>query len=122
MSKSGKFSSDSRPYAWEQVDKMNAMAWWEAWFSDFLLSKVVKTLDKVPLTSTATERNWSLRGAIHTKVRNRMKVSTASQITFIKHNSLIQHADMFKKAKQVLSSTSSYGSESVEDTEDIKMN
>ena len=58
-------------------------------------------------------------GAVHTKVRNRMKVSTASQITFIKHNSLLQHADMFKKAHQVLSSTSSYGSESMEDTNEI---
>jgi hypothetical protein len=44
----------------------------------------------------------------------------ASQIMFIKHNSLIQHADMFKKAHQVLSSTSSYESGSVEDTDDVR--
>jgi hypothetical protein len=70
ISKSVKFSPDFRPYAWETVDKMNTLAWWEAWFSDFMLSKVVKALDKVPLTSAATERNWSLRGAVHKFTQN----------------------------------------------------
>jgi hypothetical protein len=68
---------------------------------------------------SAHYKNENTLANFHTKVRNRMKVSTASQITFIKHNSLIQHADMFKKAHEVLSSTSSYGSGSVEDTDDV---
>ena len=43
-----------------------------------------------------------------------MKVSTASQITYIKHNSLIQYADLFKKRSSEESDTSSDESDDIE--------
>jgi hypothetical protein len=108
LSKTGKFSKNLRSYAWNQVGKMELSAWWTAWFSDSILSKVAMALRKIPLSAAATERNWSIRGAIHSKSRNRLKVSTASQMTFIKQNSLIKHADLFKlKQKTAVSSSSS---------------
>jgi hypothetical protein len=86
---------------------MELSAWWAAWFGDSLLSKVALALRNIPLSAAATERNWSMRGAIHTKSRNRLKVSTASQITYIKQNSLIQHADLFKLKNRTEASSSS---------------
>uniref|UniRef100_A0A915EVC9 Uncharacterized protein n=1 Tax=Ditylenchus dipsaci TaxID=166011 RepID=A0A915EVC9_9BILA len=37
------------------------------------------------------------RAAIHTKVRNRLHVEMVSKLTFIKHNLLLEHKDLFKK-------------------------
>jgi uncharacterized protein YuzE len=119
LSKTGKFSENSRPYAWEQVKQMKSLAWWEAWFSDSELCEVVKVLHKIPLSSAATERNWSLRGAIHTKIRNRMKVSTASQLTYIKHNTIIQNPQLFKKPLETSSSLESEAMDAIEADENV---
>ena len=107
LTKTDKFSETNRAYAWNNVGKSDELTWWEAWFPDTNLSKVVKAIYTVPLSAAATERNWSIRGAIHTKSRNRLKVATASQLTYIKHNTLIQNADLFKKRRGKIYSSSS---------------
>ena len=72
MAGTGVYARDKRLYAWDAVKRMNAAEWWQAWFSDTLLAKVAQIISNVPMTSAATERNWSLRGAIHTKIGNRL--------------------------------------------------
>uniref|UniRef100_A0A915E2R0 Uncharacterized protein n=1 Tax=Ditylenchus dipsaci TaxID=166011 RepID=A0A915E2R0_9BILA len=63
-------------------------------------SKVKSCLEKL-ITAAPTERNWSLRGAIHTKVRNRLDVEIASKLTFIKHNLLLEHKDLFIRVRKM---------------------
>jgi hypothetical protein len=62
-----------REWAWEALEtgKLDSATFWSGFFSDSILATVFKALQIIPVTSAATERNWSLRGAIHTKVRNR---------------------------------------------------
>uniref|UniRef100_A0A915E6R0 BED-type domain-containing protein n=1 Tax=Ditylenchus dipsaci TaxID=166011 RepID=A0A915E6R0_9BILA len=45
----------------------------------------------VPITAALTERNWSLC--------NRMRVDTASQVTFIKHNIMLEHGHLFQSTR-----------------------
>uniref|UniRef100_A0A915CXW0 Uncharacterized protein n=1 Tax=Ditylenchus dipsaci TaxID=166011 RepID=A0A915CXW0_9BILA len=61
---------------------------------------VKSCLEKL-ITAALTERNWSLRGAIHTKVRNRLDVEMASKLTFIKHNLLLEHKDLFSRVRKM---------------------
>ena len=62
-----------RTWAWQAFEKgdLDAAGFWTGYFEETALSKVFKALQAIPVTSAATERNWSIRGAIHTKVRNR---------------------------------------------------
>jgi hypothetical protein len=50
--------------------ELDAMSFWAGFFGDTVLSTVFKSLQVIPITSASSERNWSIRGAIHTKVRN----------------------------------------------------
>uniref|UniRef100_A0A915DCD0 HAT C-terminal dimerisation domain-containing protein n=1 Tax=Ditylenchus dipsaci TaxID=166011 RepID=A0A915DCD0_9BILA len=69
------------------------------WFSSNMFFVTVKSCLEKLITAAPTERNWSLRGAIHTKVRNRLDVEMASKLTFIKHNLLLEHKDLFSRVK-----------------------
>ena len=51
-----------------QSGDLDAFTFWTGCFSNTILATVFKM---IPVTSAATERNWSIRGAIHTKVHNR---------------------------------------------------
>jgi hypothetical protein len=69
-SKTGLFKRD---WAWEALEtgNLDSATFWSGFFHDSILATVFKALHMVPVTSAATERNWSIRGAIHTEVRNR---------------------------------------------------
>lgn len=102
LAETGIFSKDNRRYAWEATHTMDGLTWWKAFFSDTLMAQVVQMLHNVPISAAPTERNWSLRGGIHTKLRNRMNVNTASQVTFIKHNLMLEHAHLFKPDRKAM--------------------
>ncbi|KAE9546800.1 hypothetical protein FO519_009988 [Halicephalobus sp. NKZ332] len=99
-SKTGVF--ESRHWAWKAVEngRLEAVSFWPGFFSDTVLSTVFKSLQMIPVTSAASERNWSIRGAIHTDVRNRLAVETTSKLTYIKHNLILEHCDLFKIDRQ----------------------
>jgi hypothetical protein len=71
------------------------------------------------IVKCGSERNLSLRGAIHTKIRNIMKVSTASQLTYIKHNTIIQNPQLFKKPLETSSSLESEAMDAIEADENV---
>jgi hypothetical protein len=54
-----------------QSGDLDAFTFWTGCFSNTILATVFKMLQMISVTSAATEPNWSIRGAIHTKVRNR---------------------------------------------------
>jgi hypothetical protein len=62
-----------RPWVWQALDtgNLDSLTFWTGGFSETILSTVVKALQIIPITSADSERNWSIRGAIHSKVRNR---------------------------------------------------
>jgi len=62
-----------RQWAWDALGTgdLDSATFWAGFFSDSILATIFKALQIVPMTSAAPERNWSIRGAIHTKVRNR---------------------------------------------------
>jgi hypothetical protein len=68
------FDINSRSWAWDALNNgtLTSADFWLAYFDDTILSKVYKALQVIPITSAATERNWSIHGAIRTKVRNRL--------------------------------------------------
>uniref|UniRef100_A0A915CPB3 DUF659 domain-containing protein n=1 Tax=Ditylenchus dipsaci TaxID=166011 RepID=A0A915CPB3_9BILA len=74
---------------------VDGLTFWTGFYSDSVLSVIYKALRIVQITAAPTERNWSLRGAIHTK----MDVEMASKLTFIKHNLLLEHKDLFSRVK-----------------------
>jgi hypothetical protein len=71
--KTGIFSRDQRPWAWEKNQAVDMLTWWRGFFGDTALSIVVSAIASIPVTSAAAERNWSIRGSIHTPARNRYK-------------------------------------------------
>ena len=60
-------------WAWQALEGggLDSTTFWSGFFNDTVLSDVFKALQIIPMTSASTERNWSICGAIHTKVRNR---------------------------------------------------
>jgi hypothetical protein len=64
---------DKQHWGWQALEtgELDALTFWTGCFSNTILATVFKMLQIIPITSAATERNWSIRGAIHTKVRNR---------------------------------------------------
>uniref|UniRef100_A0A914D745 DUF659 domain-containing protein n=1 Tax=Acrobeloides nanus TaxID=290746 RepID=A0A914D745_9BILA len=84
----GAFGDPTRLYAWELLDKttIDAKSWWAGYFSDTVLWKLLDVLRVVPLTSASNERNWSMRGRIHTAIRNRLSSSIVSMETYISWN------------------------------------
>ena len=40
----------------------------------------------LPTSAAATERNWSIRGSIHSKSRNRLNVERVDKLAYINHN------------------------------------
>lgn len=69
----GIFGDPKRHYAWEVLANTNIdrKSWWNGLFPDTVLSQVVVALECLSITSASNERNWSVRGNIHTKIRNR---------------------------------------------------
>uniref|UniRef100_A0A914EIU0 HAT C-terminal dimerisation domain-containing protein n=1 Tax=Acrobeloides nanus TaxID=290746 RepID=A0A914EIU0_9BILA len=65
---------------------MLSYTWWLGYFDDTALSRVFAALSVFSVTSAANERDFSIRGNIHTKRRNRLAVETVTKIGFINHN------------------------------------
>lgn len=75
IARTGKFAADQRKYAWDALNSTNpidGVTFWKGFYSDCSLSMVYQALQMVQITGGPTERNWSLRSAIHTKSRNRL--------------------------------------------------
>jgi hypothetical protein len=71
--KTGIFGRPENRYTWELLAKkeVDSVTWWKGFYSETKLSKIISALSVVPFTSSANERDFSLRGFIHTKNRNR---------------------------------------------------
>jgi hypothetical protein len=71
--KTGVFADSSRSHAWEllQQIEMDGITFWKGFFADTYLAKVYSALRVLKVTSAANERDWSIRGFIHSKIRNR---------------------------------------------------
>ena len=71
---SGIFKIDlhgNRSEAWHDMENTDTVSWWILYFGDTKIGKMLSMIKSIPRTLAATERTWSLRGAIHTKTRNR---------------------------------------------------
>jgi hypothetical protein len=71
--KLGEFARNEQPWAWSALESgaLDSAGFWNGYFSTTTLCTIYNALKSIPVTSAATERNWSIRNAIHTKVRNR---------------------------------------------------
>lgn len=60
-----------RSWVWEVMGtgNLDSLIFWRGYFHDTILCTVFKALYMSPVTSAAPERNWAIRGAIHTKNR-----------------------------------------------------
>lgn len=68
------FKEENRNYAWTAEAVANMEAFWCGYYQDTKLSKVVKALKSMVLSSASAERNFSIRGTVHTKSRNRLRI------------------------------------------------
>lgn len=71
--KTGPFGHPDMKTAWDVLatTDMDARTWWGLFFGDSLLAPIHAITTVVPLTSSANERDFSRRGFIHSKIRNR---------------------------------------------------
>ncbi len=63
--------------------------WWQTYGRDLYpqLTQAAVRLLSMHATSCASERNWSLWGSVYTKTRNRLSISRAEKLIFIRGNS-----------------------------------
>lgn len=72
------------------------VTWWADYGSAEFpeLSRAAIRLLSMHATSCASERNWSLWGSVYTKARNRLSISRAEKLIFIRGNSdVCSHSD-----------------------------
>ena len=81
-----KDSAFSSPLSLSTKTKVCASVWWKGNFPKCSLTPLATAILSLPTSAAATERNWSVRGAIHTKSRNRLKTDRTTKLCYIKHN------------------------------------
>ncbi|CAG8837751.1 31584_t:CDS:1, partial [Gigaspora margarita] len=89
--------------AWNAVNEVDLVAWWEGNFKESLpeLCKVASRILTIPLSSAATERNWSNFFYIHDKKRSWLTPPRVLKLVYIYSNykltcSKLESSDMTK--------------------------
>ncbi|CAG8605963.1 21863_t:CDS:2 [Gigaspora rosea] len=84
-----KFQNKSSPYddyiIWESAATLNPALWWESWPDSSLKQLAIKVL-KIPMSSSAAKRKFSIFGFIHSKLRNRLNSSQVKKLVYIYEN------------------------------------
>lgn len=79
----GIFTDPTRAFAWEILhsEQLDSYTFWNGFFEDTLLSKVVCMLKPIAVTSASNERYWSVRGYNHSRRRSRYFLLTFLKLT-----------------------------------------
>uniref|UniRef100_A0A7E4VIJ1 DUF659 domain-containing protein n=1 Tax=Panagrellus redivivus TaxID=6233 RepID=A0A7E4VIJ1_PANRE len=80
---------ESEPWIALKEGSLSSKSWWQIYFPNTKLGKLSTFLNSIPISSAASERTWSIRGAIQSKARNRLLVDTTHQLAFVKYNLLL---------------------------------
>ncbi|XP_033988379.1 uncharacterized protein LOC117484064 [Trematomus bernacchii] len=71
---------------WQACQHISAATWWKGLCGSEALAPVASIILQIPPSSAASERNWSLFGNTHTKVRNRLTNVRVEKLVGIRAN------------------------------------
>ena len=71
---------------WASAEHITAATWWQGLCASEAISPIASVILQIPPTSAAPERNWSLFGNTHTKVRNRLTNDRVEKLVAIRSN------------------------------------
>ena len=71
---------------WQSCQYISASTWWKGLCGSEALAPVASIILQIPPTSAASERNWSLFGNTHTKVRKRLTNARVEKLVAIRAN------------------------------------
>ncbi|CAH0400141.1 unnamed protein product [Chilo suppressalis] len=77
---------DERKAMWVPVNDLEPTLWWRTFAGNQDVASIAIKILSVPPSSSACERNWSLFGRTHTKIRNQLNNSRALKLTYIRSN------------------------------------
>uniref|UniRef100_A0A915DGM7 BED-type domain-containing protein n=1 Tax=Ditylenchus dipsaci TaxID=166011 RepID=A0A915DGM7_9BILA len=95
-SRTGIFAEGQRKFAWDALratPPVDGLTFWTGFYSDSVLSIVYKALQLVQITAPQL-KGIGRSGLLSTP---KLHVEMVSKLTFIKHNLLLEHKDLFKK-------------------------
>ncbi|XP_041364336.1 uncharacterized protein LOC121379753 [Gigantopelta aegis] len=74
---------------WASAQHISAATWWKGLCGTEILSPIASIILQIPPTSASCERNLSLFGSIHTKVRNRLTNAKVEKLVSIRSNLIL---------------------------------
>ncbi|CAI5689300.1 unnamed protein product [Oreochromis niloticus] len=104
---------------WQSCQHISAATWWKGLCESEALAPVASILLQIPPSSAASERNWSLFGNTHTKVRNRLTNVRVARLVGIRANLRLFEPDTEPSSTRLESDTEEEDSEL--DAEEVDM-
>ncbi|XP_072564792.1 uncharacterized protein [Paramormyrops kingsleyae] len=104
---------------WQSCQHISAATWWKGLCESEALGPVASILLQIPPSSAASERNWSLFGNTHTKVRNRLTNVRVEKLVGIRANLRLFEPDTEPSSTRLESDTEEEDSEL--DAEEVDM-
>jgi len=71
---------------WSSAEHISSATWWKGLCSSEAISPIASVVLQIPPTSAASERNWSMFGMTHTKLRNRLTNERVDKLVAIRSN------------------------------------
>lgn len=104
---------------WQSCQHIYAATWWKGLCESEALAPVASILLQIPPSSATSERNWSLFGNTHTKVRNRLTNVRVEKLVGIRANLRLFEPDTEPSSTRLESDTEEEDSEL--DAEEVDM-
>ena len=96
---------------WQSCQHISAATWWKGLCESEALAPVASIILQIPPSSAASERNWSLFGNTHTKVRNRLTNVRVEKLVGIRANLRLFEPDTEPSSTRLESDTEEEDSE-----------
>lgn len=104
---------------WQSCQHISASTWWKGLCGSEALAPVASIILQIPPSSAASERNWSLFGNTHTKVRNRLTNERVEKLVAIRANLRLFEPDTEPSSTRLDSDTEEEEEEA--DVEEVNM-
>lgn len=111
--KDGIWKSDG---VWKSADHVSKATWWKGLCSSEPVSSIASILSQIPPTSASSERNWSMYGNTHTKLRNRLTNDRVEKLVAIRSNLKLFEDDIGEDNLTICTSEMDSDSEVMEDS------
>lgn len=101
---------------WKSADHVSKATWWKGLCSSEPVSSIASILSQIPPTSASSERNWSMYGNTHTKLRNRLTNDRVEKLVAIRSNLKLFEDDIGEDNLTICTSEMDSDSEVMEDS------